>query len=61
MSKIIIEMTPFLFEDGNTYYRFYHLYKKSELEDEFDNTNYSYTSYESFYELGNWGIMCVKN
>jgi tRNA (uracil-5-)-methyltransferase TRM9 len=48
-------------EDGNTYYRFYHLYKKSELEDEFDNTNYSYTSYESLYELGNWGIMCVKN
>ncbi len=48
-------------EDGKTYYRFYHLYVKNELEEEFNSTDYSFNPYENFYELGNWGIMCTKN
>lgn len=47
-------------EDGKTYYRYYHLYKKDELLKEFQDTQYDFEIINNFYELGNWGIICKK-
>ena len=47
-------------DDGNTYYRYYHLYCKNELLKEFQDTNYNFEIIKDFYEMGNWGIICKK-
>lgn len=48
-------------EDGNTYYRYYHLYSKDELEREFEFTKNKFNIIKSFYEMGNWGLIIRKN
>ena len=47
-------------EDGNTYYRYYHLYSKDELENEFSKTENKFDTNKSFYEMGNWGLIIEK-
>ena len=55
------ELVPWICrEDGQTYYRFYHVYKKNELLDEFNKSNYIFDLTEEIYEHGNWGIICTK-
>ncbi len=55
------EMVPWVSkEDGNTYYRYYHLYSKDELADEFFKTNNNFEIIKSFNEMGNWGIVVEK-
>jgi tRNA (uracil-5-)-methyltransferase TRM9 len=48
-------------EDGKTYYRYYHLYKKNELLEEIINSKNDYTLLDDFYEKSNWGIIISKN
>lgn len=47
-------------EDGQTYFRYYHLYLKDELEKEFSKTNFQYSIIKNFYEKGNWGFIIKK-
>jgi tRNA (uracil-5-)-methyltransferase TRM9 len=47
-------------EDGNTYFRYYHLYSNGELNEEFKKTNNNFDLVKSFYEMGNWGIIIQK-
>ena len=47
-------------EDGHTYFRYYHLYLKDELEKEFSKTNFQYSIIKNFYEKGNWGFIIKK-
>ena len=47
-------------EDGQKYYRYYHLYLKDELEKEFSKTNFQYSIIKNFYEKGNWGFIIKK-
>jgi ubiquinone/menaquinone biosynthesis C-methylase UbiE len=47
-------------EDGNTYYRYYHLYSKDELNEEFQKTRNDFRIIKSFYEMGNWGLIIEK-
>jgi tRNA (uracil-5-)-methyltransferase TRM9 len=53
------EMVPFKTKD-NTYYRYYHLYRKNELEKELSLCNCNYEMIESGYELGNYYIYLKK-
>ena len=52
-------MVPFK-TDNNIYYRFYHLYRKDEIEKELSMCNYDYTIIEKDYELGNYYIYLKK-
>jgi tRNA (uracil-5-)-methyltransferase TRM9 len=47
-------------QDGKTYFRYYHLYLKGELEKEFSKTNFKYNIIKNFYEKGNWGFIGQK-
>ncbi len=53
------EMVPFKTKN-NTFYRYYHLYKKDELESEIEKSSYDYKIIESGYELGNYYIYLKK-
>jgi SAM-dependent methyltransferase len=53
------EMVPFKTKK-NTYYRYYHLYRKNELEKELPFTNCNYNIIESGYELGNYYVYLKK-
>jgi SAM-dependent methyltransferase len=48
-------------DDGKTYYRYYHLYKKNELLEEFNKCDYDFTIVDNIYEKGNWGIIIKKS
>ena len=58
------EMVSFKKRDGTVYYRYYHLYKQKELEEEINcailksNIN---VIIESGYERGNWYVIITKN
>lgn len=55
------EMVPWISKkDSNIYYRYYHLYSKDELNQEFLKTKNNFKIIKSFYELGNWGIVVEK-
>lgn len=47
MSRLIIEMTPFIFEDGNTYY--FEIYKRPSNNDYHDLYVYEKNSYTTWY------------
>jgi ubiquinone/menaquinone biosynthesis C-methylase UbiE len=47
-------------EDDNIYYRYYHIYKKGELLNEFNLSDYKFNINRDFYEKGNWGIIVEK-
>lgn len=53
------DMIPFKTKN-NTYYRYYHLYRKNELEKELGLSNYKYSIIESGYELGNYYVYLKK-
>lgn len=55
------EMVPWKSkDDGNTYLRYYHIYRKNELQEEI-NRLYPLFQVESIeYELGNWAIILYK-
>jgi len=47
-------------DDGQTYFRYYHLYLDGELEKEFSKTNFKFNIIRNFYEKGNWGFIIKK-
>lgn len=47
-------------DDGNTYYRYYHIYKKNELFDEISKLCPLFKIESIEYELGNWVIILYK-
>ena len=46
--------------DNETYYRYYHIYKEKELEDEIRRLCIEFNIESVFYELGNWFIILSK-
>jgi len=46
--------------DGSTYYRYYHIYRKGELEEEIKNFSSEFKIESVKYELGNWSIVLNK-
>jgi SAM-dependent methyltransferase len=55
------EMVPWKSkEDGNTYMRYYHIYKKGELEEEIKHLCPEFIVDNVDYELGNWVITLSK-
>lgn len=46
--------------DNETHYRYYHIYKKGELESEISVLCPEFTIESVFYELGNWFILLSK-
>jgi len=46
--------------DGSIYYRYYHLYKQNELEEEINLASSNIIIKESIYERGNWACIIVK-
>lgn len=47
-------------EDGKRYFRYYHLYRQGELEEEIKSTFNNLVIKKSFYEAGNWGVWVEK-
>lgn len=55
------ELVPWTYKyDGNTYLRYYHIYKKGDLEKEITKLAPEFTIESIDYELGNWIIVLVK-
>jgi SAM-dependent methyltransferase len=56
------EMVPWKSnEDGNIYYRYYHIYAKGDLEEEIKRLCPEFTIQHIEFELGNWSIMlCME-
>jgi tRNA (uracil-5-)-methyltransferase TRM9 len=54
------EMVSYNTKDGNIYYRYYHLYKQNELEDEICEICEKVNIIKSSYERGNWYIILEK-
>jgi tRNA (uracil-5-)-methyltransferase TRM9 len=56
------EMVPWKSkDDGNTYLRYYHIYRKGELEAEIKKLCPEFTNEGIEYELGNWSIILSIN
>lgn len=55
------EMVQYKTIDGNIAYRYYHLYKKGELEEELNSiTLYKFRIIKSDYERGNWYVIIER-
>lgn len=54
------EMVPYKKINGNIYYRYYHLYKEGELEEEIKLTGINFKSMLSDYERGNYYVIIEK-
>jgi len=54
------EMVSYKKVNGEIFYRYYHLYKKNELEEEIKESNIKYKSIISQYNNGNWYIILEK-
>ena len=54
------EIVPWISKDGNTYYRYYHIYQKDELEYEINLLCPMFTVEEISYDKGNWNIILRK-
>jgi ubiquinone/menaquinone biosynthesis C-methylase UbiE len=55
------ELVPWLSkDDGNTYLRYYHIYRENELEDEIKRLCPEFNIKSVEYELGNWAIILFK-
>ena len=54
------EMVSFKKVNGEVHYRYYHLYKKDELEEEIKLSCIPYKIMESGYERGNWYVIITK-
>lgn len=55
------EMVPYKTKDGETYYRYYHLYQQNELESEVNEIKeYEHEIVESGYEYGNYYVIIKK-
>lgn len=52
-------MVPYKTKNG-TFHRYYHLYRKGEIEIELELSNYKYSIIESGYELGNYYVYLKK-
>jgi hypothetical protein len=53
-------MVYFKKRNGEIFYRYYHIYKKGELEQEINDSNINFKIIESNYEYGNWYIIIEK-
>jgi len=47
-------------QNGSTYYRYYHIYKEGELEEEIREFCSEFKIESVKYELGNWSIIVIK-
>ncbi len=54
------EMVYFKKRSGEVYYRYYHLYKEGELEEEINDTGVNLEIKQSGYERGNWFCIISK-
>jgi len=55
------ELVPWLSkDDGNTYLRYYHIYREGELEEEIKRLCPEFNIESIDYELGNWAIVLYK-
>jgi ubiquinone/menaquinone biosynthesis C-methylase UbiE len=54
------EMVPYKLKNGETYYRYYHLYDKYELENEINSSNINVDIISSIYENGNYCVILKK-
>ena len=55
------ELVPWLSkDDGNTYLRYYHIYREGELEEEIKRLCPEFNIKSVEYELGNWAIILYK-
>lgn len=54
------EMVSYKKINGEIFYRYYHLYKDGELEEEIKLSNMSYKHIESYYEKGNLYVIITK-
>jgi ubiquinone/menaquinone biosynthesis C-methylase UbiE len=54
------EMVPFKKVNGEVHYRYYHLYKENELEEEVNSSGISFKHIESGYERGNYYVIITK-
>ena len=55
------EMVPWLSkDDGNTYLRYYHIYREGELEEEIKRLCPQFNIKSIEYELGNWAVILYK-
>ncbi len=54
------EMVPYKKINGEVYYRYYHLYKEGELEEEVTLGGIQFKSMESGYERGNYYVIIEK-
>lgn len=54
------EMVSFKKVNGEVHHRYYHLYKKNELEEEIQLSGLSFKYMESGYERGNWYVIITK-
>ena len=56
------EMVPWKSkDDGNTYLRYYHIYRKEELKEEVNRLCPEFKIEELGWELGNWYVIISKN
>ena len=54
------ELVPWTTTEGNTFYRYYHIYKKGELENEIARLCPDLQIQQVDWELGNWSIILMK-
>lgn len=54
------ELVEFKKRDNTSFYRYYHLYKKNELETEITESKININIIESNYEYGNWYVIIEK-
>lgn len=54
------EMVPYKKINGEVFYRYYHLYKEGELEEEVKLSGFPYKYMESGHERGNWYVIITK-
>jgi tRNA (uracil-5-)-methyltransferase TRM9 len=54
------EMVPYKKINGEVHYRYYHLYKEGELEEEVRLCGIPFKYMESGYERGNWYVIITK-
>lgn len=54
------EIVPWISKDGNTYYRYYHIYQKYDLEKEIQLLCPLFNIEQIQYDKGNWCIMLKK-
>jgi ubiquinone/menaquinone biosynthesis C-methylase UbiE len=54
------ELVPWTMQSGETFYRYYHIYREGELLSEINRLCPAFTNIQVGWELGNWYIILTK-